>query len=150
MRKVWLVAVMVLGAAVVAQAQVVAPTSASFTQSDADFAASASFTFEFFQCQSVQNGVGNNCATAPFQVGATVAKAAVTTLNPVDAFGNNRQFSLTGGVLPSAPLGVVFVGTVTAIGDPAVGVGNSSRSAASNPFYLGLRQLPAVTNPRVK
>lgn len=145
-----IIALFVLGLAAPAIAQVTAPVAASFSHSDADFAASTSFTFEFFQCTSIVAGQGQGCAPQPFQTGATVAKSAVTTISPVNQFGNNRQFSLTGGLLPAAPLGVPFVATLTAVGDAAQGVSNSARSAASNPFYLGLRALTPAGNVRTQ
>jgi len=119
---------------------VTAPTKASFTYTDVQLSLVSGFTVEDFQCASLSAGVCVGQAAQPFQTGATIPKANVTLLATPDSFGNNRQIDLTtspgNGILASLPAGVPFVSTILGVGDPTVGViGNSPRSAASNPFF---------------
>ncbi len=150
MKKILLIGILLTATVVKAQT-VTAPTAATFTQADADFAASASFFLEFFQCASLSTTTPQTCvgqAAAPFQTGVTIPKANVTSVSPT------RTFSLTiappNGLLASMPLGVPFVATVVANGDPAQGATNSARSVPSNPFFQGLRVLAAVTTLTLK
>lgn len=139
-----------------ASAQVTsAPTTLSFTTPDTDLPKTLGYHVDFFQCGSISpQGLCVNQAGTPFQTGFDVPKAQVTTLSPVDQFGNNRSVSLTtapaSGVLPSLPNGVFFVPTVTATGDPTQGATNSPRSAAGNPFLENPAALTAPTGIRVK
>lgn len=137
-----------------AQAQVNAPTSASYFHTDVDFNQTVSVKLEFFQCGSISGGTCVNQAAQPFQTGVDIPKASITTLSTPDAFGNTRTFSLTSAPastsLQSLPAGVPFIATLIASGDPATGAGSSARSAASNPFFPSLKALAPVTNPRVK
>jgi hypothetical protein len=156
MKRTILTVVALVASVVSAQAQAVtAPTSASFPYTDAQMLQVTGFLIEDFQCASLVAGVCTGQAAAPFQTGATIPKANVATLNPVDAFGNNRSVALNAspgnGVLASLPAGVPFVSTITAIGDPTQGAsGNSVRSAASNPFFATGVQPAAPANMKVK
>ena len=124
-----------------AQAQAVTgPTTALFTQPAGDIPLTLSYQLDFFQCASVT--VAGACvgqAATPFQSGAVIPVASVTTQTP-DANGDNRTFPLTtapaSGLLGAIPVGTFFVATLIVNGDPAQGEGNSGRSAASNPFAM--------------
>jgi hypothetical protein len=144
------------GSAGRAEAQAVtAPTKASFTYTDVQMSLVSGFTVEDFQCASLNAGVCVGQAAQPFQTGASIPKANVTLLATPDSFGNNRQIDLTAapgnGILASLPAGVPFVSTILGVGDPTVGViGNSPRSAASNPFFATAGQPAAPGNFKVK
>jgi hypothetical protein len=133
---------------------VVNPSTASFTQTPADIAATVSVQLDFFQCASLAAGVCVGQAATPFQAGALVPAASITTLATPDSFGNNRVMPLTAapqlGLLQSAPAGVPFVATLIANGDPNLGAGASARSAASNGFFPSARPLGVATNVRVR
>ncbi len=129
-----------------AQAQVVTgPNTAAFNQPAADIPLTLSYQLDFFQCASVTAGACVGQATTPFQSGAVIPVASVTTQTP-DGNGNNRKFPLTtapaNGLLGAIPVGVPFVATLIVNGDPAQGEGTSGRSAASNPFFMP--KLPAA------
>lgn len=131
----------VLAVATVARAQaVIAPSKLLFKSTDADLGLTAAYHVDFYQCASVSSdGACVGQAASPFQ-GADVAKAAVVTLSPPDTSGANRQIAMSAapvsGVLAAMPAGVPFVGTLVAVSDPnAGGVGVSTRSAPSNPFF---------------
>jgi hypothetical protein len=139
-----------------AQAQVVNnPKAVSFTADDATMAKSLGVHVDFFACASLDASsacVGQ--AAAPFQAGVDIPLPSVTLLAPVDQFGNNRQVSLTAapasGLLASVPSGQPFVAQLFFIGDANQGAANSPRSAASNPFFSGLKALAAPTGTRAK
>ncbi len=139
-----------------AQAQVVTgPTRGVFAQPAADIPVTLSAQLDFFQCVSVSPaGACVGEATTPFQSGALIPAAAITTQAP-DANGNNRTFSLTtapaSGLLGAVPVGVPFVATLILNGDPAQGRGGASpRSAASNPFFSASLPLAAATTVKVQ
>lgn len=133
-----------------ASAQVViSPTGVTFTHTATDFAVTASYREEFFQCGSLTGGVCTGRAAAPFQTGTLIPKAAVTGTAPT----RNFLFSSipVGSPLPSLPAGVPFVTTLVAIGDPNVGgVGESGRSSDSSPFFAQGRTPAAPTNVAVQ
>lgn len=139
-----------------AAAQVVTgPRAVSFTADDASLSKSVGVHLDFFSCVSLDSaGVCVGQATAPLQTGVDIPLPSITTLSPVDQFGNNRQVSLTtapaNGLLPSVPAGQPFVASLFLIGDANQGAANSPRSAASNPFFSGLKPLPAPSGARAK
>lgn len=129
---------------------IIAPTAATFSHPDAEFAVTGSYRLEFYQCNSVTppdatnpNGTCVGRAAAPFQTATDVPKSAVT------GNASARSFSLTtapvNGVLSSMPAGVGFVSAIRAVADPAIpGVAGVSASAGdSNPFFSSART-PAV------
>jgi hypothetical protein len=154
MKRFLLLALALLAVAIPASAQVVTkPTAASFTQSDAEFAASLGYHLDFYQCASVTAGACVGQATAPFQQGVDVPKALVTTIVPVAPDTNNRSFSFlvapANQILSAAPAGIGFVVTLIVNGDPTLGFGESARSAASNPFFQSGAPPLAVTGLRL-
>lgn len=135
-------------------AQVVTgPTSLAFAHADTDFAITASYQLQFFQCASITNSVCQGQATSPMQ-SVTVPKSGVTSFAP-DSNGDNRSISFTAapvsGVLPSLPAGVAFVAALIANGDTSAGgAGSSAASAPSNPFYRTGRAPAAPSAVRAK
>lgn len=131
------------------------PQTASFTLDDASFATITAVHLDFFSCTSLSPaGLCNGQATQPLQAGVDIPKASVLTLSPVDQFGNNRKFSLTtspvNGLLTSVPIGAPFVAEVNTVGDPNQGMANSDRSAASAPFFSGLKKGTAPQGLRLQ
>ncbi len=154
--KMWIGVVLLVLVASGTQAQVVTgPNRAAFAQVAADIPVTLSAQLDFFQCASVSAaGVCVGQATTPFQSGAVIPAAAITTQAP-DANGNNRTISLTtapaSGLLGAVPVGVPFVATLILNGDPAQGRGGASpRSAASNPFFSASLPLAAATTVKVQ
>jgi hypothetical protein len=130
---------------------VIAPQSAVFVHSDADFAITANYHFDFYTCASVTAaGVCVGQASAPVQLGLDVLKAAVSSS------GQSRTISLVTPPAPtllgSVPIGTGIVATVVAVGDPnVVGVGGQSApSTASNAFFFKPRTPAAPGTPVVK
>jgi hypothetical protein len=119
---------------------VVAPAAATFAHSDADFAITASYHFEFYTCTSVTTaGVCVGQAATPFQAGVDVPKSLVT--GTAVARSVDMKAAPTSGVLSSVPLGVGLVATVKAVADtsvPGVG-GTSAASNISNAFFAQAR-----------
>lgn len=142
------------------QAQVVTgPTTALFAQPATDIPLTLSYQLDFFQCASISAPTAtppNACvgqAATPFQSGAVIPVASVTTQTP-DANGDNRTFPLStapaSDLLGAIPVGIPFVATLIVNGNPAQGEGNSARSAASNPFFSATKPAGAVTTVKVQ
>jgi hypothetical protein len=142
-------AVLSLFPALASAQAVMAPTTVNFAHDDGGFAVTGSYREEYFMCSSVtvSNGV-TTCvgrAAQPFTTVSQVPKSIVT------GTANARSFKFAdipaGSPLPAMPVGVPFVTTLVAIGDPVQGgAGESARSTDSNPFY-GRGKVPAaVTN----
>ena len=151
---IFLAFVALVGLARPAAAQVlIGPSTVLFTHADADFALTASYQVDFFQCASLSSGACQGQAVAPIQ-SIAVPKASVTSFT-ADANGNNRSINLkaapVSSVLPSLPAGVPFVLALAAVGDPNAGaVGTSADSGPSGPFFAA-GKVPAVpTAARVK
>lgn len=144
---VTIVAVLLRAAPIYAQ-----PTSAVFNAVDADFTNTLSYHLEFFQCTAPPvNGVCAGVSTTPFMSGVDVPIAQVTTLAQPDCTVTpcvNRSFSLAippaNGYLNATPTGVFYLATLVAKGDPAKGMGDSGRSAASPPFLAHPHPLTPV------
>lgn len=151
MTRVWLSVLLILLAAQSAAAQVITnPNHWSFTQPAADVPVTVSVHLEFFQCASVTTptpGICNGQAAQPFATTVDVAAASISS-GTADANGNvPRTFILTGAQM-AMPVGVPFIATAVAVGDPLQGLGSSPRSAASNPFFGGVRPLAAPATLR--
>lgn len=136
---------------------VVGPSTALFSHSDEQYAITATYHFDFYQCASVTvdatnpQGVCVGKAASPFQAGADVAKASVAG-SAANRSVNLRTVATTNGVLMAMPIGVGFVTAVTAIADTTIpGVaGSSPPSTDSNPFFGQARTPAAPGNARIQ
>jgi hypothetical protein len=74
-----------LGLATMLQAQVVtSPSGLTFLHPDTDFAVTASYRLEFFQCASLVAGVCQGRAASPFQTVTSIPKTIVTGTSAPD------------------------------------------------------------------
>lgn len=155
MKRALVLALALLLLPIAAHAQVVAaPTLVTFNLGPETLTA---VQLDFFQCASIAGSGASatavGCATTPFQGDITIPIAQVQTI-PADAFGNTRQVALNAapvaGTLAAVPIGVPFMATISAVGDPATGAGVSPRSAASNPFFSSLKPVAPPTGPHLK
>lgn len=141
----------------VAQAQVVVgPSSAVFSHPDDQYAITATYHLDFYQCASVTvdaanpQGICIGQAAAPFQSGADVPKSAVTG----DAQNRtvNLRTSSANGVLTAMPVGVGFVTKIKAVADATIAgvAGTSAPSPESNPFFSQARTPAAPGNASIR
>lgn len=123
----------------------ITPNALTFQHPDADFAITTGYTIEYYRCGSLSTaGLCVGRATAAFQVGNTIPKAAVTGV------ANARTIDLSKlNVFTSLPAGVPFVMALTAVGDKNAGAtGDSGRSLDSNAFFA-LGRNPAIPDSLV-
>lgn len=122
---------------------VVAPSTATFTHSDADLGITATYQVALFQCATVTTaGTCTGKAAAPFTT-ISVPKAVVTGTAAARVI--NLKAAPATGTLTGLPAGVGFVMEVSAVGDTSIpGVaGTSAPSNDSNPLF-GSARTPAA------
>jgi hypothetical protein len=128
-----LVPAFALVAALASAQTVTAPQSATFQYSAANLAQVTGFVQQYYLCTMSSTGVCTP-ATTPFQAGVTVPVASVTGTAPTLTI--SLTTSPESGVLASMPAGSAFVGTLEAIGNPAMGFsGTSAQGPVSNAFF---------------
>ena len=156
MKRALFVLAAVLGLASSAQAQVpVAPSTATFTYSDAEFAIVDFYHTDFYSCASVTVSVANPTgvcvgrAATPFQSGFDTPKAQITGTSPTRVI--NLKAAPASGVLASVPNGTGVIAVILSHGDvtvPGIAGVFGPPSNDSNPFFSAART-PAAPGPPV-